>query len=87
MVLYMRLKWKVIIFDLRYISLLQPSLMVPRWEFRIEFQFLLTDCDGDDEGHVVFLKVTALTILVGRLLPGTCCSCCAIGMYRKHTAC
>jgi len=25
--------------------------MVPRWEFGIEFQFTLTDFDGDDEGH------------------------------------
>lgn len=42
--------------------LFSPSLLkVTRQEFRIEIQFMLTDFDGDDEGHVLFLEVTVLT--------------------------
>lgn len=34
--------------------------MVTRQEFGVEFQFMWTDFDRGDEGHVLFLKVTVL---------------------------
>ena len=65
-----------------------PSfLVVTRQEFRVEFQFTLIAFDCDDEGHILFLKVTVLTLLVDRLIIGTHCSSCAIDMYGKFTAC
>lgn len=76
----MGLKLKIILFDLRYVFFFSPSLlMVTRQEFRIEFQFMLTDFDGDDEGRVFSRSNT--------VDPGTCCSCCAVDMYRKFTVC
>lgn len=61
--------------------------MVTRKEFIAESQFMLKDFDCDDEGHILFLKVTVLTLLVDRLIIGISCSVCAIDTYRTFIAC
>lgn len=41
-------------------------MVVARQEFRVESQFILTDCDGGHEGPILFLQVTVLVLLVAR---------------------
>lgn len=62
-------------------------LVVARQEFRVELQFMVTDCDCDDEGHILLLKVTVLVFLVDRPIPGICGSSCAVGLDGKCGAC
>lgn len=60
-----------------------PLLGGGQTEFRVQSQFMWTDCDGDDEGQIVFVKVTELVLLVARAIPSICSSSCAVCLYRK----
>lgn len=65
-----------------------PSfLVVARQEFRAELQFMVTDFDCDDEGHILSLKVTVLVLLVDGPTTGSCCHSCAVDLYGKCGAC
>lgn len=60
--------------------------VVARQEFRVELQFMLTDCGCDDEGHILLLKGTVLVFLVDRPIPGISSSC-AVGLDGKCACC